>query len=52
MPNNGVEIKTFDIIYDFVQGVKDFMSHLLEPKIRRNWPNKYLAVFRTENQEW
>ncbi|MEK7629188.1 MAG: translation initiation factor IF-2 [Patescibacteria group bacterium] len=46
----GVEIKTFDIIYDFVQGVKDFMSHLLEPEIIREEIGQIniLAVFRTE----
>ena len=45
-----IEVKTFDIIYDFVQGVKDFMSHLLEPEIVKEEIGKIdiLAVFRTE----
>lgn len=46
----GVEIKTFDIIYDFVQGVKDFMSRLLEPEVVKNEIGliDILAIFRTE----
>ena len=46
----GIEIKTFDIIYDFVEGVKTFMSRLLEPEIVKNEIGKIeiLAIFKTE----
>lgn len=46
----GIEIKTFDIIYDFVEGVKVFMSRLLDPEIVKNEIGKIeiLAVFKTE----
>lgn len=46
----GIEIKTFEIIYDFIEGVKDAMSHLLEPEVIREEIGQIniLAVFRTE----
>ena len=46
----GIEIKTFDIIYDFVEGVKIFMSRLLDPEVVKNEIGKIeiLAVFKTE----
>lgn len=45
-----VSVKTFEIIYEFVEGVKKAMSELLEPEITRNEVGKIdiLAVFRTE----
>lgn len=46
----GVEVKTFEIIYDFVEGVKVFMSQLLDPEIIKNEIGKIeiLAIFRTD----
>ncbi|MBI2454114.1 MAG: translation initiation factor IF-2 [Parcubacteria group bacterium] len=46
----GVEIKTFEIIYDFVEGIKGFMTELLQPEVIKNEIGKIeiLAVFRTE----
>ena len=46
----GVEIKTFDIIYDFVEGIKKFMTELLQPEVVKNEVGRIdiLAVFRTE----
>ena len=45
-----VEVKTFEIIYDFVENVKKFMSELLEPELIRTEIGKIeiLAIFRTE----
>ncbi|MBI2052551.1 MAG: hypothetical protein HYT38_02670 [Candidatus Sungbacteria bacterium] len=46
----GIEIKTFDIIYDFVAGVKVFMSQLLDPEVIKNEVGKIeiLAIFKTD----
>ncbi len=46
----GVEVKTFEIIYDFVESIKKFMSELLEPELIRTEIGKIeiLAIFRTE----
>ncbi len=45
-----VSLKTFEIIYEFVEGVKKAMSELLEPEVTRNEIGKIdiLAIFRTE----
>jgi translation initiation factor IF-2 len=47
---HGVEVKTFEIIYDFVESIKKFMSELLEPELIRTEIGKIeiLAIFRTE----
>lgn len=46
----GVEVKTFEVIYDLVENVRKNMSMLLEPELVRTEIGKIeiLAIFRTE----
>lgn len=48
-----ITIKTFSVIYELVQDVKDNLSEMLEPEIRRTdlGKMKVLAIFKSTKQE-
>lgn len=49
----GVEIKTFSVIYELVEDVKNEMSNFLEPEIKRTdlGKLKVLAIFKTTKKQ-
>jgi translation initiation factor IF-2 len=49
----GVEIKTFSIIYELIEDVKNEMSNFLEPEIKRTnlGKLKVLAIFKTTKKQ-
>lgn len=46
----GMEVGSYDVIYELVEAVREEMKHLLKPEIQKNEVGrmKVLAIFRTE----
>ena len=51
--HKNIEIKTFEIIYELIQGIREQLSKLLEPEIIKHdiGQLKVLAVFKTEKDK-
>ena len=49
---DGIQLKTFDIIYDLINAVRDEMSNLLEPELKRTLLGKLrvLAIFKKDGR--